>query len=204
MSERTRKVLKILSIAVVIGLIFVLIGACINLYVVHTGGKRIYSVKAMRGSHADCILVLGAGLKPDGSPSDMLRDRLSFACDLWEEGVSDTVLISGDRASESYDEVTAMKNYLLAHGVPEEAILEDPMGYSTSESLIRAKEVYGYENIVVVTQRYHLYRALYVAEKIGLDAKGVNSDPFTYRGQFLRDMREFAARVKDFFKFLSL
>lgn len=204
MSERTRKVLKILSIAVVIGLIFVLIGACINLYVVHTGGKRIYSVKAMRGSHADCILVLGAGLKPDGSPSDMLRDRLSFACDLWEEGVSDTVLISGDRASESYDEVTAMKNYLLAHGVPEEAILEDPMGYSTSESLIRAKEVYGYENIVVVTQRYHLYRALYVAEKIGLDAKGVNSDPFTYRGQVLRDMREFAARVKDFFKFLSL
>ena len=204
MSERTRKVLKILSIAVVIGLILVLIGACINLYVIHTGGKRIYSVKAMRGNHADCILVLGAGLKPDGSPSDMLRDRLSFACDLWQEGVSDTVLISGDRASESYDEVTAMKNYLLAHGVPEEAILEDPMGYSTSESLIRAKEVYGYENIVVVTQRYHLYRALYVAEKIGLDAKGVNSDPFTYRGQVLRDMREFAARVKDFFKFLSL
>ena len=78
------------------------------------------------------------------------------------------------------------------------------MGYSTSESLIRAKEVYGYENIVVVTQRYHLYRALYVAEKIGLDAKGVNSDPFTYRGQVLRDMREFAARVKDFFKLLSL
>ncbi len=204
MSEKTRKVLKILSIAVVIGLILVLIGACINLYVIHTGGKRIYSVKAMRGSHADCILVLGAGLKPDGSPSDMLRDRLSFACDLWQEGVSDTVLISGDRASESYDEVTAMKNYLLAHGVPEEAIVEDPMGFSTSESLIRAKEVYGYENIIVVTQRYHLYRALYVAEKIGLDAKGVNSDPFTYRGQVLRDMREFAARVKDFFKFLSL
>ncbi len=204
MSEKARKVLKILSIAVVIGLILVLIGACINLYVIHTGGKRIYSVKAMRGSHADCILVLGAGLKPDGSPSDMLRDRLSFACDLWQEGVSDTVLISGDRASESYDEVTAMKNYLLAHGVPEEAILEDPMGFSTSESLIRAKEVYGYENIIVVTQRYHLYRALYVAEKIGLDAKGVNSDPFTYRGQVLRDMREFAARVKDFFKFLSL
>ncbi len=204
MSEKARKVLKILSIAVVIGLILVLIGACINLYVIHTGGKRIYSVKAVRGSHADCILVLGAGLKPDGSPSDMLRDRLSFACDLWQEGVSDTVLISGDRASESYDEVTAMKNYLLAHGVPEEAILEDPMGFSTSESLIRAKEVYGYENIIVVTQRYHLYRALYVAEKIGLDAKGVNSDPFTYRGQVLRDMREFAARVKDFFKFLSL
>ena len=202
MSERTRKVLKLLSIAVVIGLIFVLIGACINLYVIHTGGKRIYSVKAMRGSHADCILVLGAGLKPDGSPSDMLRDRLYFACDLWKEGVSDTVLVSGDRASEAYDEVTAMKNYLLAHGVPEEAILEDPMGYSTSESLKRAKDIFGYENVVVVTQRYHLYRALYIAQKIGLDAKGVNSDPYTYRGQVLRDIREFAARIKDFFKFL--
>ena len=202
MSERTRKVLKLLSIAVVIGLIFVLIGACINLYVIHTGGKRIYSVKAMRGSHADCILVLGAGLKPDGSPSDMLRDRLYFACDLWKEGVSDTVLVSGDRASESYDEVTAMKNYLLVHGVPEEAILEDPMGYSTSESLKRAKDIFGYENVVVVTQRYHLYRALYIAQKIGLDAKGVNSDPYTYRGQVLRDIREFAARIKDFFKFL--
>lgn len=202
MSKRTRTVLKILSIAVVIGLILVLIGACINLYMVHTGGKQIYTVEQMRGSKADCILVLGAGLKPDGSPSDMLRDRLSFACDLWEEGVSDTVLVSGDRASESYDEVTAMKNYLLAHGVPEEAILEDPKGYSTSESLKRAKDVFGYENVVVVTQRYHLYRALYIAQKLRLDAKGVNSDPFTYRGQTLRDIREFAARIKDFFKFL--
>lgn len=202
MSKRTRTVLKILSIAVVIGLILVLIGACINLYIVHTGGKQIYTVEQMRGSKADCILVLGAGLKPDGSPSDMLRDRLSFACDLWEEGVSDTVLVSGDRASESYDEVTAMKNYLLANGVPEEAILEDPKGYSTSESLKRAKDVFGYENVVVVTQRYHLYRALYIAQKTGLDAKGVNSDPYTYRGQVLRDIREFAARIKDFFKFL--
>ncbi len=202
MSKRTRTVLKILSIAVVIGLILVLIGACINLYIVHTSGKQIYTVEQMRGSKADCILVLGAGLKPDGSPSDMLRDRLSFACDLWEEGVSDTVLVSGDRASESYDEVTAMKNYLLAHGVPEEAILEDPKGYSTSESLKRAKDVFGYENVVVVTQRYHLYRALYIAQKTGLDAKGVNSDPYTYRGQVLRDIREFAARIKDFFKFL--
>ena len=202
MSKRTRTVLKILSIAVVIGLILVLIGACINLYIVHTGGKQIYTVEQMRGSKADCILVLGAGLKPDGSPSDMLRDRLSFACDLWEEGVSDTVLVSGDRASESYDEVTAMKNYLLAHGVPEEAILEDPKGYSTSESLKRAKVVFGYENVVVVTQRYHLYRALYIAQKTGLDAKGVNSDPYTYRGQVLRDIREFAARIKDFFKFI--
>ena len=202
MSKRTRTVLKILSIAVVIGLILVLIGACINLYMVHTGGKQIYTVEQMRGSKADCILVLGAGLKPDGSPSDMLRDRLAFACDLWEEGVSDTVLVSGDRASESYDEVTAMRNYLLANGVPEEAILEDPKGYSTSESLKRAKDVFGYENVVVVTQRYHLYRALYIAQKLGLDAKGVNSDPYTYRGQVLRDMREFAARIKDFFKFL--
>lgn len=202
MSKRTRTVLKILSIAVVIGLILVLIGACINLYIVHTGGKQIYTVEQMRGSKADCILVLGAGLKPDGSPSDMLRDRLSFACDLWEEGVSDTVLVSGDRASESYDEVTAMKNYLLAHGVPEEAIVEDPMGYSTSESLKRAKDIFGYENVVVVTQRYHLYRALYIAQKTGLDAKGVNSDPYTYRGQVLRDIREFAARIKDFFKFI--
>ena len=202
MSKRTRTVLKILSIAVVIGLILVLIGACINLYIVHTGGKQIYTVEQMRGSKADCILVLGAGLKPDGSPSDMLRDRLSFACDLWNEGVSDTVLVSGDRASESYDEVTAMKNYLLAHGVPEEAIVEDPMGYSTSESLKRAKDIFGYENVVVVTQRYHLYRALYIAQKTGLDAKGVNSDPYTYRGQVLRDIREFAARIKDFFKFI--
>lgn len=95
-----------------------------------------------------------------------------------------------------------MKNYLLAHGVPEEAILEDPKGYSTSESLKRAKDVFGYENVVVVTQRYHLYRALYIAQKTGLDAKGVNSDPYTYRGQVLRDIREFAARIKDFFKFL--
>ena len=203
MSERTRKLLRTLTILVVIGLVLLLIGACINLHVIHNGGKRIYTVEAMHGSHADCILVFGAGLRPDGSPSDMLRDRLSFAYKLWESGVSDTILISGDRASEDYDEVTAMKKYLLSCGVPEESILEDPEGYSTYESLERAKNVFGMQKIVAVTQRYHLYRALYIADKIGLDANGVNSDPFTYRGQVLRDIREFAARIKDFFALLA-
>ena len=87
--------------------------------------------------------------------------------------------------------------------MPEQSILEDPEGYSTYESLERAKNVFGMQKIVAVTQRYHLYRALYIADKIGLDANGVNSDPFTYRGQVLRDIREFAARVKDFFALLA-
>lgn len=171
----------------------------INLYVTRTAKKHMYALDEACDLKADCILVLGAGLKPDGTPNLMLRDRLDYALALFESGVSDKLLLSGDHGSTGYDEVNAMKAYLVERGIPADSILLDHAGFSTYDSVYRAKAVFCSQNPVIVTQKYHLYRAVYTARSLGLDARGVSSDPFTYAYQYLRDMREYVARVKDFF-----
>ena len=171
----------------------------INLYVVGNTSGDIYEIGDVPAdTEYDCILVLGAGLRPDGTPSDMLTDRLITAIDIYKAGVSDILLLSGDCSGEDYDEVSAMKAYCLSVGVPEEAIVCDNFGFSTYESVYNAKER-GYERMVIVTQKYHLYRAIYIANKMELDAVGASADVRSYRGQTMRDVRELAARVKDFF-----
>ena len=155
--------------------------------------------KDFNGKQYDCILVLGAGLRQDGTPSDMLADRLDVAIDLYNAGVSDVILLSGDHSSFDYDEVTSMENYCLEHDIPGEAIVKDGKGYSTYESMLNLKNEGKYKRIVVVTQRYHLYRAVYIAEKMGFEADGADAALRTYRGQLLRDLREIAARTKDVF-----
>ena len=151
------------------------------------------------GQKYDCILVLGAGLRSDGSPSDMLADRLDVAIDLYRKGVSDVILLSGDRSGEEYDEVSSMTRYCIAFGIPAEAIVEDGKGYSTYESMLNLKNNGEYKSVVVVTQKYHLYRAIYIAEKMGISAHGADAALRIYRGQLFRDVREVAARTKDFF-----
>lgn len=147
----------------------------------------------------DCILVLGAGLRSDGTPSDMLADRLKVAYELYDIGVSDVIVLSGDRSGESYDEVTAMRIYLEKMGIPENVIVEDGEGYSTYESVINLKNTNKYDKVVIVTQRYHLYRAIFIAEEMGISADGADAALRGYRKQLYRDLREVAARTKDFF-----
>lgn len=146
----------------------------------------------------DAILVLGAGLRPDGSPSDMLRDRLLRACSLWKTGVSTTLLMTGDGIYENYNEVASMSDFAQQQGVAIENIITDPAGLSTYDSIRNARDN-GMTRIVIVTQGYHLYRALYIADAMGLDAWGVSSDLQSYRGQSYRELREIAARLKDYF-----
>jgi vancomycin permeability regulator SanA len=146
---------------------------------------------------ADCILVLGCGVYSDGTPMPMLTDRLLTGIALYEKGWSDTLFFTGDNAGEDYNEVGAMETFSLDRGVPAEAITLDGQGYSTYESLYRAKEVYGFQRVVIVTQRYHLSRALYLAQSLGLDAWGMSADLRSYPGQSLRVLREIAARDKD-------
>lgn len=151
----------------------------------------------------DCIIVLGALVRNNGTPSDMLRDRLDVAIALYKMGVSDRILMSGDHGRTGYNEVGIMKKYALEQGVQEEHIFMDHAGFSTYETMVRAKEVFltesHYKRVIVVTQKYHLHRALYIANSIGLDAYGVASDLHTYGGQTARDVREVLARFKDFF-----
>ena len=146
----------------------------------------------------DCIFVLGAGLQSDGTPSAMLADRLKVAFALYEDGVSDVIVLSGDRSGEDYDEVTAMRKYLEDLGVSPDAIVEDGAGYSTYESMYNLKSTGNYHKIVVVTQKYHLYRAMYIAEKMGISADGADATLRGYRNQMYRELREVVARAKDF------
>lgn len=150
------------------------------------------------GEGYDCILVLGCGVYGT-TPSHMLEDRLLRGVELYKNGVSNKLLMSGDHGRTSYDEVNVMKSFATENGVPSEDVFMDHAGFSTYESMYRARDVFKAEKILIVTQEYHLYRAVYDARALGLDAYGTVSMPRTYQGQLYRDIREVLARDKDFF-----
>lgn len=153
-------------------------------------------------SSADAIVVLGASVFADGTPSGILQDRLDDGIALYFAGVAPKLIMSGDNGTESYNEVRVMKQYAIAQGVPSEDIFCDHAGFSTYESMYRAKYVFGCQRIVVTTQTYHLYRALWSAKSLGMQATGVPSDYHEYQKQLQYDIREVPARTKDFFKAL--
>lgn len=162
-----------------------------------TGDQIISSEEAAKLEDIDCILVLGCFVKDDGRPSDMLFDRLTRGVELYDLGAAPKLLMSGDHGREEYDEVAAMKQFAIDEGIPSEDVFMDHAGFSTYESIYRAKEIFQADKILIVTQEYHLYRALYIANQLGVEAYGVSSDYHTYVGQFMRDFREMLARVKD-------
>lgn len=146
----------------------------------------------------DCILVLGAGVREDGTPSLMLADRLNTGIEIYKNGMVSKLIMSGDHGTEDYDEVNVMKAYATERGVKSEDVFMDHAGFSTYESIYRARDIFEAKKIVIVTQSYHLYRALYIAEKLGVDAVGVSADTISYGGQTYRNFRELAAYGKDF------
>lgn len=148
---------------------------------------------------ADCVLVLGAGVWANSKPSPMLEDRLLQGIALYKNGASDRMLMSGDHGRKEYDEVNVMKKFAIDHGIKSEHIFMDHAGFNTYDSLYRAKEIFQAKKVIIVTQKYHMYRALYIAEKLGIEAIGVVSNPREYAGQQGRDLREVLARTKDFF-----
>lgn len=152
--------------------------------------------------NADAVVVLGASVLADGTPSTILQDRLDDGIALYFAGAAPKIIMSGDNGTASYNEVKAMKAYAIAKGVPSEDIFCDHAGFSTYESMYRAKYVFGCQRIVVATQTYHLYRALWSAKSLGMQAIGVASDYNDYQKQLQYDIREFPARTKDFFQAL--
>ena len=148
---------------------------------------------------ADCILVLGAGLKADGTPNFMLQDRLNKGIELYKAGAAPKLLLSGDNGQVEYDEVNAMKKYALDAGVPAEDVFLDHAGFSTYESMYRARDIFLVKKAIIVTQKYHQYRSLYIAKGLGIEGYGIIAEPRTYGGQLKRDIREILARDKDFF-----
>lgn len=169
----------------------------LNAHVKKTASAYILSPEEAEG--ADCILVLGCGVRPTGEPSLMLRDRLDMGIALYEAGAAPKLLMSGDHGRAEYDEVNAMKDYAMAAGLPSEDIFMDHAGFSTYESMYRAREVFCAQKVIIVSQQYHLYRAVYDARALGLEAWGVAAEDVAYLGQTVRDVREILARNKDYF-----
>ena len=147
---------------------------------------------------APVVLVLGAGLNADGTPSPYLAGRLDVAAALVGSGRARAVLVSGDNRYRGYDEPTAMSEYLVAKGVPAARVVRDFAGRDTYDSCVRAREVFGVERVLLVSQGYHLPRAVAICRAVGLDADGVGDwTGERYRTEWRRGtLREVPASVK--------
>jgi len=192
--KRIKKAICFILVMIVIASIFI-IG--INLFVEKSGDKLTYSMKAAKTlDNIDYIFVLGCKVWGD-KPSPMLEDRLDTAIELYKSGVAKKILMSGDGRPQSL-EVQTMKNYAIAHGIPEKAIYMDLEGYNTITSMRRAKDIYNIESMIVVTQGFHLSRSVYNASCQGIEVYGVASDLREYPNVSYNWKREIPARVKDF------
>lgn len=174
-----------------------------NQYVRWKGGQQIVTDETTSYSKknpADCAMVLGASVTANRTPSPMLRDRLDRGIELYKKGIVRKLLLSGDNGQVEYNEVETMKAYALKHGVKKQDIFLDHAGFSTYESVYRAQSVFQVKTMIVVTQQYHEYRALYIAEKLGVTAEGISATQKSYAGDTMREIREILARTKDLVK----
>ena len=160
----------------------------------------VHVISDLEDYGADAVVVLGASVLPDGTPSDILKDRLETAVALYQAGAARAIIVSGDNRTSHYNESEAMKRYCVELGVPSDDVYEDHAGYSTYESMYRVKQVFGCKRVIVTTQAYHLYRALFAVQGLGVEACGVASYQGVYDNQDLYSLREAAARTKDFFQ----
>lgn len=190
---------KIIKYIIFVMLLLLIIILLINLYVIHITKNKIKTINDLDKEDIDCIIVLGAGIRGN-NPSPMLEDRLLTSKDLYNKNTTNKIIVSGDHGQINYDEVNVMKNYLIEQGVKSEDIFMDHAGFSTYDSIYRAKEIFKAKKVIIVTQKYHLYRALYIAKELNLEAYGIAANKREYQYQWKRDIREIAARVKDFIK----
>lgn len=195
------KLKKAISVLLVIIIISATIPLIINGYMVAYSSRYMLTPEEYSEMKFDCVLVLGAGLFGEYEPSPMLEERLNRGIEVYSSGCTDRILMSGDHGTEGYDEVNSMKLFAVEKGVERDNIFMDHAGFSTYESMYRARDVFEVESLVIVTQKYHLYRAIYDARKLGLEAYGVAADgqyDYGFVTTTYNNTREFLARVKDF------
>ncbi len=146
---------------------------------------------------ADCILVLGAGIVGN-RPSLSLANRLDRAVEVYENSSITKIIVSGDHGKKNYDEVNVMRDYLIECGISKENIFMDHAGFSTYESIYRARDVFDVKSAVIVTQKLHLARALYIAAALGVEGKGIAAQNSTTASTLQQRIREYPARFKAF------
>ncbi len=203
MKEHKNRIRAVLKTVIVLGALAAAAAAAffiINCVVIGAAEPYVYAIDETESlEKADCVLVLGALVYSEDRLSLVLKDRVDYAIKIYEAGKADKLLFSGDHGQTDYDEVNAMMDYAVSKGVPKEDIFLDHAGFSTYESMCRARDVFCVDKLIIVTQKFHVSRAVYIARGLGLDAVGVNSDPRVYTNAARDAVRESLARVKDFF-----
>lgn len=190
------KIKKYLRIAAIAAAILVMAVSVVPACMVLSVKSRVFGADEVPHGY-EYAIVPGASVV-NGRLSHILEDRMKTAISLYKSNTVKKLLLSGDYASDDYNEVGAMKRYALENGVREDDIVLDYSGFSTYETVSRAKKLFGVDRAIIVTQKYHLYRAIYIARSVGMEAVGADAAIRKYRGQFYRDIREILALDKDF------
>ncbi len=199
--EKSKKGLlrRFISTALISLLVAASIPVILNIYVVCYSSRYILTPEEYLNKKVDCVMVLGAGVWEDG-PSHMLEERLNRGIEVYSTSPTDRLLMSGDHGKVDYDEVNVMKSFAIDGGAIPDEVFMDHAGFSTYESMYRARDVFEVDSLIIVTQKYHLYRAIYDARKLGLEAYGVAADGQYNYGIYTRSynsFRESLARCKD-------
>ena len=208
---KMKKSIKLMRIIIILGAAAVLLIFGTSAFVAYSSADEIAGTDTGNGiSEAmaeecksidpQCILVLGCAVWADNQPSPMLKNRLDTAIALYRKGVAPKLLLSGDNSIPEYSEPDCMLSYTLKQGVPPEDIFLDFAGFSTYDSVYRAHAVFRADRMIVVTQKYHLFRALNICNALGITARGAASNQEKRPGRYYREAREVLARDKDLVK----
>ena len=190
-SSVVRTIIYIAAVCIVVSAIYFVFA---QIYV--NGVSSGYMVDAESAPNSDAVMVLGALVYGNGTPSPVLQDRLDYAYEIYAAGKAKKILVSGDHGTKEYDEVNTMKQYLLNKGVDEDDIFMDHAGFDTYDSMYRAKHVFGVETLIISTQQFHIDRAVYCARQLGIDAYGFPSPDKPEYGMFMLNAREMLAKAK--------
>lgn len=189
-----RRIFKITAWILIAAFAFAVI--C-NIGMVIYSDKYVVSVEnADEITDIDCIIILGAAVREDGSLSTVLEERVSIGAELYKNGVAQKILVSGDHSKVDYNEVGAMKEYMVEMGISADVIFTDHAGFDTYDTMYRARDVFQAKKVIIVTQEFHISRAVFIARSLGLDAYGVRSDEGHRYFNLITEARECVARTK--------
>lgn len=174
----------------------------LSIYILQATNSRTFdSMETLPKAHT--VIILGASVYSDGTLSPILQDRVDTGLKLYRNGKVERFLLSGDNRSEDYDEVNAMRNYLINLGVPDSHIFIDPAGIDTYDSMYRSKAIFQVPSAIVVTQQFHLPRTLFIAKNLGLSYRGYPAESKNYQTEDHLKRREKLANFKALYELVS-
>ena len=189
-----KRIALFLCFAIVLG---ILSFSAIQIYMIQSTNEYLIS-EIVNAPVCDAVIVLGAYVYSSGTPSPVLRDRLDYGYKMYTQGKARKILVSGDHGRDSYDEVNAMKEYLIKMGVPGEDIFMDHAGFNTYDSMYRAKNIFQVNNLVIVTNNFHIQRSVYIARKFDMEAWGYPTPDREIYNMPALNSREKLAKIKAF------